>query len=128
MPSPRSSEQRFAKIDQQHQVEHNRRRQNRVAAQEVDFDLHRIAQPSEDIDVVPTLFVITAWRIIVNANLVENIAVQLGIKLGLQNVLQHAQLRLFLGLERPRIVEHFAVAIAQNVGRDTIRSARACAP
>ena len=45
-----------------------------------------------------------------------NVPVQLGIELRLQDVLEHRQLRLFLGLERAGIVQHFAVAIAQNVG------------
>ena len=35
----------------------------------------------------------------------------------LQDVLEHAQLRHFLRLERLRIVEHLAVAVAEDVGR-----------
>src|SRR5262249_17038281 len=40
-------------VEEQHQVQHQRRRQNRIAAEEVDLDLHRVAEPAEDIDVVP---------------------------------------------------------------------------
>ena len=47
----------------------------------------------------------------------EDIAVELGVHRGLQDVLEHAQLRFFLGLEGAGIVEHFTVAIAQDVGR-----------
>ena len=89
MPS-RAIPAALRQIEEQHQIEHDRRRQNRVAAQEIDLDLHRIAQPSEDIDVVPTFFVIAARRVIVDADLVVNLPVQLGIKLRLQNVLEHA--------------------------------------
>src|SRR4029077_5244113 len=86
-------------VEKQHQVEDKRRSQNRVAAQEVNFDLHGIAQPSEDVDVVPALFVVSTRRVIVNSDLVGELAVQFRIKLRLQNMLQHRQLGLLLGLE-----------------------------
>ena len=38
-------------------------------------------------NVVPALFVVATWRVIVNANFVENIAVEFGVKLGLKNVI-----------------------------------------
>src|SRR5271165_3603922 len=87
-------------VEEQHQVEHNGRGKDGVAAEEIDLDLHRITEPAEDIYIVPTLFVITAWRIIVNADLVADVPVKFGIKFGLENVLQYRQLRFFLGLER----------------------------
>src|SRR6185436_8307011 len=81
-------------VEKQHQIKHQGRGQNRVAAQEINLDLHGIAQPSEDIDVVPALFVIATRRVIIDANLVGELAVKLGIKLRLQDVLQHRQLGL----------------------------------
>src|ERR1700686_3108604 len=57
-------------IEEQNQVENNRCRKNRIAAEEVHLDLHRIAEPPEDVDVVPTLFVVAAGRVVVNAHLV----------------------------------------------------------
>src|SRR5436189_6368542 len=47
-------------IKEQCQIEHDRGREDRVAAQEVDLDLHRIAQPSEDVDVVPPFLIVAA--------------------------------------------------------------------
>src|SRR5580765_5271606 len=41
----------LGQVHEQHQVEHQRSGQDRVAAQEIDLDLHGIAQPSEDVDV-----------------------------------------------------------------------------
>ena len=70
-----------------------------VAAQEIDLDLHGVAEPSEDVDVVPTLFVISARRVVVDADLVAEVAVKLGVQLRLQDLLQHTQFRLFLGAE-----------------------------
>ena len=55
-------------------------------------------------------------RVVVDADLVIDVAVELRVELGLQDVFQHAELGLFLGLERFGIVEHLAVAVAQNVG------------
>src|SRR2546428_6322405 len=45
-------------IEEQREVEHDRRGEDRVAAQEIDLDLHRIAEPSEDVDVVPPFLII----------------------------------------------------------------------
>src|SRR5690348_4780463 len=70
-------------VQKQNQVEHDGRGENRVAAQKVDLDLHRIPKPAEDIDIVPTLFVITARRVIVNANLVREVAVQIWVEVRL---------------------------------------------
>src|SRR5690242_5375387 len=104
----------LSEVQKQHEIEDDRRRKNRITAEEIHLDLHRIVQPTEDINVVPTFFVITARRVIVDANLVKNIAVKLRVKLGLEDMFEYAQLRLLLRFERLRIVEHFAVAIAQN--------------
>src|SRR6185437_5780442 len=82
----------LCQIEEQDQVEHDRRCQNRVTAEEIDFNLHGVAEPAEDVDVVPTLFVITARRVVVNADLVGEFPVQLGIEVRLQDVLQNRQL------------------------------------
>ncbi len=107
----------LGEVEEQHQVERDGRGKDRVAAEEIDLDLHRVAEPAEDVDVVPALFFVAARRIVVDANLVVDVLVEIGIKLGLEDVFERAQLRLFLGLEGLRIVEHFAVAIAEDVGR-----------
>src|SRR5438105_6754994 len=106
----------MSQIEEKYQVKYDGRGQDGIAAEKIHFDLHRVAQPAEDINVVPTLFVITAWRIIVNANLVVEVLVEFRIKLGLQNLLQDGKLGLFFGLKRFGIVQHLAVAIAQDVG------------
>src|SRR5580704_1903329 len=111
----------LGKVEEQDQVEHNRSRQNRVTAQEVDLDLHGIAEPPKDVDIVPTFLVITAWRVIVNAHLVSKVAVKVGVKFGLQNVLEDRKFGFFFGLERAWIFENLAVAIAENVGGEPAR-------
>src|SRR5438445_226473 len=45
----------FSQIQKQNQVQRNRSRKDGIPAQEIDFDLHGISQPAEDIDIVPTL-------------------------------------------------------------------------
>src|SRR5215468_5228803 len=58
----------LCQIEEQHQVKDDWRRQDRIAAQKIHLDLHGIAQPPEDVDVVPALFVIAARRIVVDAD------------------------------------------------------------
>ena len=106
----------LGEIEEQDQVERDGRGEDGIAAEEIDLDLHRIAEPSEDVDVVPALFVVAARRVVVDADLVEDVLVEVGIELGLEDVFERAELRLFLGLERLGIVEHFAVAVAEDVG------------
>src|SRR5580700_9553193 len=53
-------------VKEEHQIQNQRCCQNGVTAQEVNLNLHGIAEPSEDVDVIPTFFVVTTWRIIVN--------------------------------------------------------------
>src|SRR5437868_15318584 len=76
----------FGQVEEQDQVQYERRGQDRVAAQEIDFDLHRIAEPPDDIDVIPSFFVVAAGRVIVDADFVVEILIQVGINLGLQDV------------------------------------------
>ena len=78
---------------------HQGRGQNRIPAEEVDLDLHRIAEPSEDVDVVPALLGVAARRIVIDPHRVIQILVQLRIELRLQDLVEHAQLGLFLALE-----------------------------
>src|SRR5215813_1523401 len=52
-------------IEEQREVKHDRRRKNRVTTEKVDLDLHRVAEPAEDVDVIPTFFVVAARRIVV---------------------------------------------------------------
>ena len=46
-----------------------------------------------------------------------DVAVELGVHLGLEDLVEYAELRLFLGLEVLGGVEHFTVAVAKDVGR-----------
>src|SRR6266481_6800305 len=89
----------LGQIEEEYKIEHNGGGEDGIPAEKIDLDLHRVAKPAEDIDVVPTLFVITAWRVIVNANLVVQVLIKLGIKIWLQDVLQHRELGFFLGFE-----------------------------
>src|ERR1035437_6258525 len=102
-------------VGEQGQVEHDRRRQDRIAAEKIDLDLHRIVHPPDDVDVVPPLLVVPSRRIVVDPHDVREVLVQVGIAVGLEDRMQHGELGLFLRLERRGIVEHFAVAIPADV-------------
>ena len=101
-------------IDEQTEVETQGSCQDGVATEEVDLDLHGIAHPTEDVDIVPALFVVLSRRIVVDAHLVVVIAVQLGLRLGIQDGLQGGELRDFLRVEVLRFVEHESVAVAPS--------------
>src|ERR1700744_1429995 len=66
-------------IHEQAEIQRKRSRENRVAAEKIDLDLHRVSEPAKDIDVVPALFVIAARRIVLDPNLVERVPVQIRI-------------------------------------------------
>src|SRR5277367_3020555 len=63
-------------IHKEHQIQHNGRRKNGIPAKKIYFDLHRVAEPAEDVDIVPALFVVASRRVIVYADLVGEIAVE----------------------------------------------------
>ena len=47
-----------SEVAEQTEVEQQRSCKDGVAAEEVDLDLHWVAHPTEDVDVVPCLFVV----------------------------------------------------------------------
>ena len=59
-----------SEVAQENEVKAQGSSEDRVAAEEVDFDLHWVAHPSEDVDVVPSLLVVVTRRIVVDAYLV----------------------------------------------------------
>ena len=62
-------------VAEEHEVEAERRCEDRVAAEEVDFNLHWIAHPTKDVDVVPTFLVVVARWIVVDAHFVVVLSV-----------------------------------------------------
>ena len=104
-------------IQEQRDVEDDRRRQDAVAAQKVDLQLHRVAEPPEDVDVVPTFFIVAARRIVIDTDDVAKLFVQIGVEVRLKDVIEDGLLALFFRFEGFGVVEHFSVAVAENVGR-----------
>ena len=60
----------LGQVHEEDQVEHQRRGEDRVGAEEVDLELHRVAQPAEQVDVVPALLGVASGRVVVDAHLV----------------------------------------------------------
>src|SRR3954454_17880058 len=83
-PHPRPLRQ----IEEQHDVQHQRRGQDRVPAEEIDLDLHRVDQPPENVDIVPALFRVAAGRVILDSHLVVKLLVQVRVQIFLEDVLQ----------------------------------------
>ncbi len=103
-------------VHEEAEVQGERRGEDGVAAEEVDLKLHRVAEPAEDVDVVPTFLVVAAGRVVVDADLVIEVLVEVGVEFGLEDVFEDAEFRDFLGLEGVGVVEDFAVAVAEDVG------------
>ena len=80
------------KIHQQTEVETDGSGQDRVPAEEVDLDLHGIAKPAEDVDIVPRLLVVVARRVVVDAHLVVVVGVEVGLILRFQDGFQGREL------------------------------------
>ena len=66
-------------VAQEHEVKAEGCCEDRVAAEEVDLDLHGIAHPSEDVDIVPSFFVVVAGGIVVDAHFVVVVGVEIGL-------------------------------------------------
>ena len=57
-----------------------------------------------------------------------DVAVELGVDLGLEDRVEHAELRDLLRLEVLGVVEHLAVAVAEDVGGVPAAAGRASGP
>src|ERR687893_2180610 len=112
-PHPRAPRE----VQKERQVEDQGGREDGVAAQEVYLDLHRVAEPAEDVYVVPALLGVAAGRVVVDLDQVRDVAVELGVELGLQDTAEHRELADLLALEAFRVVEYLPVPISQDVGR-----------
>ena len=69
-------------VGEEREVEHQRRRQDRIAAEKVHLDLHRIAHPPDNVDVIPAFLVVTPGAVEVDANDVREVAIQRGVRSG----------------------------------------------
>src|SRR5512138_2329330 len=85
-------------IGEDGEVHHDGRREDRVAALEVHLDVHRVAEPPEDVDGVPTFLVVAARRVVVDGDLVLDGAVELRVLARGEDLVEHAELRDLLRL------------------------------
>src|SRR4029453_17646016 len=76
-------------IEKQGGIQHDRGREDAVAAQEVHLQLHRISKPTEDVNVVPPLFVFAARRVVIDADDVTQLLVQVRVEIRLKNIVQY---------------------------------------
>src|SRR5437764_2625209 len=76
-------------VEEEREVEDDGRGEDGVAAEEVNLDLHRIAEPAEDVYVVPALLVVAARRVVVDAHDVGEVFVELRVDVGVEDVFQN---------------------------------------
>ena len=99
-------------INEQHEVETEGCGKDGVATEEIDFHLHRIAHPTENVDVVPAFFVVTTRGIVIDAHLVIVISIEIGLLLGAKDGFEGRELRHFFCSEVCGLVEDKSVAVA----------------
>src|SRR5438270_5943125 len=104
-------------VEEEREVEDDGRGEYGVAAEEVNLDLHRVAEPAEDVYVVPALLIVAARRVVVDAYDVREVLVELRVDFRPEDVFEDGELRLLFGLEGFGVVKDFAVAVAEDVGR-----------
>ena len=104
-----------SEVCQQDEVKHERSGENGVATEEVNLDLHRIAHPAKDVDVVPALLVVATRRIVVDSYLVVIVGIEIRLFFRRQDAFERGEFRNFLGVEVGGLVQHETVAIAKNV-------------
>src|SRR5215204_167880 len=104
-------------VHKEGEVQDYRGGEDRVAGKEVYLDLHRVAQPPEDVNVVPALLGIAARGVVVDLDDVRDVSVELGVLLGVEDALKDRELTDLLALEALLVVEDLPVAVAQDVRR-----------
>src|SRR5688572_16995976 len=92
----------LGKVQEQYEVENDGRREDAVSAKKVYFNLHRIAEPTVDIHVVPAFLVVAPRGVVMNPDLVRKVLVKIGIQLRLEDLVEHRQLAFLLRFERIR--------------------------
>jgi len=68
-----------SEVAEEYEVEAQRSSEDRVAAEEVDFDLHGVPIQPKMSDVIPTFLVVVARGIVVDAHFVEVVGVEVGL-------------------------------------------------
>src|SRR5687768_1654293 len=71
----------LGKVHEQRHVEHDWRGKDAVAAEKIDLQLHLVAEPADQVDVIPALLVVAARRVIVDPHDVTEMLVQIGVQL-----------------------------------------------
>src|SRR5258708_10252558 len=64
----------LCQIHEQDEIKHDGRGKNGVAAEKIHLDLHRVAEPAENVDVIPAFFVVAAGRVVVYDHLMIHLA------------------------------------------------------
>ncbi len=103
-------------VDKEAEVEAEGCCEDRVAAEEVNLNLHRISHPAEDIDVVPAFLVVVARGIVVDTYLVVVVGVEVGLVFRHENRLEGRELADLFCAEVGGFVKHETVAVSEDVG------------
>lgn len=65
-----------SQVTQQYKVQAQRSSKNRITAKEINLNLHWIPHPSEDINIIPTFFIIITRRIVIDTYFMIVVCIQ----------------------------------------------------
>ena len=105
-------------VAEEDKVEYQRSRKNRVAAEEIHLYCHRITHPTKNIDIIPTLLLVATRGIIVDAYLMINIGIEVGINVAVENILQSRDFAATLGFKVIRVIKYHTVTVSKYIGRE----------
>ena len=80
--------------------------------------MHRITHPSENINIIPSFFVVITRRIIVDTYFMIVVRIQIRLFLRFQNRFQRRKLTYLFRMEISRLIQYQTVTVTQNIGRE----------
>ena len=101
-------------VAEEDKIEHQRSRKNRVATEEIHLYCHRITHPTENIYIIPTLLLVATRGIIVDAHLMINIRIEVGVNVAVENILHCRHFTATLSLEILGSIEYHTVAVTEK--------------
>src|ERR1044072_3167396 len=78
----------LGEVEKQCEIENDWRGKYRVTAKKIDLDLHRVTEPAEYVDVVPTFLVVASRRVVVDTDDMRKVLIEIRVNIWLEDVFE----------------------------------------
>src|SRR5262245_57939888 len=78
----------LGKVEEHHEIEDDGCGEDAISAEKVNLNLHWVAKPTIDINVVPTFLVVATGRVIMDPDFVRKLLIKVGIEVWLENLIE----------------------------------------